>query len=694
MMRDQANRDQAKRNQAQRTAAQVATRAGAVEGAKEPGGFTLIEMLVAVAAVGLIAVGMASLFERTGDTVRAGRRLANLNEQALMIEKTLREDIEGMSRGGFLAIQHRLAPVRGDDLQPAEIALNTDDRGPRARRIDSIMFFREGRFTTQREPVHPSRTAVGRAARVYYGHGLPQALSQANVDAYTPALHDTNDDGPGMQRAPGFGEAGPSEFAGRWILLRHETVLSPPRLSESDEAARGAQFPRAGRWADSRFQIALQPAAGDVFRLFSAYPEGAAGYPQALLPRDAELVRPVQGAGTGVPRFESGIVDIASTDLAAIRARVLGAQPIGYTDAARAAALRDLERVEEADPDNPGRTRPAPFALQRPDLDPAVRRPFDVTRALAAGPNNSALAVRQDPARLGDPVGQVWPVPTAARMKAWMLDAFPADPYPVGRDGIELRVRCEPSPPDLLGTVAGGQAWPDDEPWRRTDQYMLSASNFVIGCTEFIVEWSYGNVYPTTGPGAPANPDLRGRMIWHGLPRAVDADGDPTTADLLVAHPYNSADAAQRVVFEEYDADLNGADPQTGAGRYPRGFTDLGATGNRTSKHVFETGLIHEPAPLTSNEWNFPDQNGPARGAETRLFSLFGYVDPTFGWTDPTAADVRDREPMPGEPSQAPVPWPKLIRVTMSLVDQSDPLREQSYQFVFRVPRGGEDAAR
>ena len=35
-----------------------------------------------------------------------------------------------------------------------------------------------------------------------------------------------------------------------------------------------------------------------------------------------------------------------------------------------------------------------------------------------------------------------------------------------------------------------------------------------------------------------------------------------------------------------------------------------------------------------------------------------------------------------------PVPWPKLIRVTVSLVDpaETDDPREQTFQFVFEVP--------
>ena len=51
-------------------------------------GFTLVEVLIAVGAVSLIAIGLARVFSATGETVRAGRRLSNLNEYASLIERT------------------------------------------------------------------------------------------------------------------------------------------------------------------------------------------------------------------------------------------------------------------------------------------------------------------------------------------------------------------------------------------------------------------------------------------------------------------------------------------------------------------------------------------------------------------------------------------------------------------------------
>ena len=42
-------------------------------------------------------------------------------------------------------------------------------------------------------------------------------------------------------------------------------------------------------------------------------------------------------------------------------------------------------------------------------------------------------------------------------------------------------------------------------------------------------------------------------------------------------------------------------------------------------------------------------------------------------------------------PATIPWAWPKLLRITISLVDPTDPLREQTFQFIIEVPEAKGD---
>jgi prepilin-type N-terminal cleavage/methylation domain-containing protein len=655
-------------------------------------GFTLVEMLIAVAAIGLIAVGLGKLFEKTSETVKLGRRVSNLNETAAMMERTMREDFSRMSRNGFLVIRHRLAPDSNNN-GPQAIGLTKDDLAARERRVDEIMFFLEGRFFSKRDPVNPARYPIGTAARIYYGHGLPQSPSRS--ESSEPEVNDSNVQDPRLAQsadAPSFGQPGPSQFASKFILLRHETVLSPPQLTSLIPGGGGApegvvDARLTNRWADSKIQVGLQPAAADIFRVI------AENYNDQV-PSANNLVRgePIRNPGpqTRLPRFESGIVDVAATDLSQIRARVLNAQELNPTR---------LQSIDDA------QGQSAPFALERLNVsvtaNGAGRDPY--RDRLALGPGESVAFVTQDPTQIAlgynAPAG-TGNVPTTGRMKEWMIQAMPAG-FKVPTDSSsapERRMRCEASPPNLNGVVTGTQVYgvnnnQGNQAFRRTDQAMLSASNFVVGCTEFIVEWSFGERYPSatdTVRSGLVPSSLHGQLIWHGLPRTADVNANNTVDnDEYVAHPYNSSEEGMRALssgqyrpvqtqfYEGYTAP---------AGRgYPRAGYAL------TSQHVFQTPLIHDPPPARPGDWSFPRFTNYN---ETELYSCFGYVDPTFGYIPPRGTPGNNGPepvtPRPGEPQSVSVPWPKLIRVTISLVEASEPLKEQTYQFIFELPREGD----
>jgi hypothetical protein len=224
-----------------------------------------------------------------------------------------------------------------------------------------------------------------------------------------------------------------------------------------------------------------------------------------------------------------------------------------------------------------------------------------------------------------------------SNMKRWMIGgALPGlvwnNTNPLASNP-DSRMRYEPRPPDLLGVISGnGDPWPENEPWRRVDQMMLSASNFVPYCTEFIVEWSFGKVYTD-------NDVRRGQLIWHGLLRRADVNGSGL-ANVVVAAPYRQIDPnveryLQRIERRDGSVALREVDPR----------------------------LIHFPPE--------PSALNPGQA----LYSCFGYLDPTY------PANL-------AYPNPAAIPWawPKLIRITISLVDPTEPLLEQTFQFIIEVP--------
>lgn len=544
------------------------------------GGFTLIEVLIAVGAVSLIAIGLAKVFSSTGDTVRAGRRLSNFNEYASLIERQLRDDIARMSRDGFLVIRNRntadtngVLNIRLSPDQPAAFA--------RPRRVDELVFFASGTFTTLRDPIHPARVPAGSAARIYYGHGL-----QNDPPEEAPSL-DQHSGTTTTQSS--FGAAnGPNEFASDWILLRHITALVDPITSRQAALPPSVTEPDAGEREDSDVQVGLQPAACSLFRNLSLHG------PVPQIP-DNELVR--DGENNVYPQFPSGIIDLATTSLSEIRNIILDAQPF-------TGPVLPWDSDRDAATDGTGNR----YAFQR---DAA---PISVA--------NSAASV-------------------TSNMKRWMIAALPAG-HPTNPLSLDpdRRMRAELRPPDVTGIITTGAPWQGDEPWRRSDQMMLAASNFVPHCTEFIVEWSFGKIEEDTGA-----PDY-GQIKWYGLERRID----PANAgSQIITRPYG--------IDQPEDAFVQSIPMRTG----------------QTLARTVNPALVHFPPIETPPQTNFPPQNAP-------LYSCFGYLDPTF----PEPALENDAQQR--FPSSIPWAWPKLLRITVSLVDPSEPLREQTFQFVIELP--------
>src|SRR4051812_14607301 len=84
-------------------------------------GFTLMEIVVAVGAVAIVAVGLASIFDSVGKTVTGGRRLSVLNSYSSLIESQFRRDFEAMTRDGFLVIRQQWTDGTNDGVPNGKI---------------------------------------------------------------------------------------------------------------------------------------------------------------------------------------------------------------------------------------------------------------------------------------------------------------------------------------------------------------------------------------------------------------------------------------------------------------------------------------------------------------------------------------------------------------------------------------------
>lgn len=568
--------------------------------ASRPGlGFTLIELIVAIGAVALIAVGIATVFESVGRTVAGGRRVSNLNQYAALIERQMRADFESMTRDGVLLVRHAYA------LEGNPVSAYVDDTAPRRRRIDELLFFATGEFSSARSPVVPGVNARASEAMIHYGHGMRLDPIEDTVGrnigggAVRYDRPQVNDGSPARlfppERVLGYSDASytqsPNRYAADWTLLRRVTLLAQPNSTELNLPPDGA----GSIWSDlnlqryeafdSEIQIGAQPAASSAFTTLAAF--FPRDYP---FPRD--YVRAAKGGDRDrYPAISSGLVDIATTDLAEIRRTIMDAAEYPWNING------------ELDFFDPG---------------PPVTGLFDDEFNHSGGAGSDLRF-----------------------MHAWMDDLFPTNPHPLApTDPLSgERVRYETQVPDFVGTLS---TYTDEKTrnyrfiqnFRLADQRMLGSAVFVPHCTEFIVEYSFGQV---------VNNDTlpyHGQLIWFGMERELTVDGN--TYPVVLPYPYDTTDSTNRI--RPYAVPYRRLD---------------GSVGSR----VLSRALLYQTPP-------------PAEGEEPDpLTAHFGYIDPTYSPADP---DV--------DPPTVPWAWPKLIRITMTLADPTDPSIEQTFQFIFETP--------
>jgi type II secretory pathway pseudopilin PulG len=268
--------------------------------------FTLLETLVAVGALAFVAAGIAVIFENTGKTITTGKRVSVFNAAAAAIEQRLRTDIASMTREGFLLIRNEFANPGTTNPVP----LYEGDTNQRQRRTDELMFFAKGEFESARVPLFAGLTPRSDAARIYYGHGTrwkrPTLPANPNDPYLKPDLNNVNQG----QLQLGYNDPNnPNRYASDWTLLRQVTLLCRPQPSDRVLPQNAPAWLTDQTIKDTSIQVALQPAASDIFRRINS----------GILPAGfgSEIRQTVLH-----PVFASGLVDVATTDLTTIRAVV------------------------------------------------------------------------------------------------------------------------------------------------------------------------------------------------------------------------------------------------------------------------------------------------------------------------------------------------------------------------------------
>ena len=574
--------------------------------------FSILELIVAIGILVLVTVGLAIVFDSVGDTVTNGRRVSALNRYVAQLEATMRRDFANIAPGSFMVIRQSFADGGND------VALSADQPAgdQRPRRVDEIMFFAQGDYRTARRSLSPELVASSNMARIYYGHGEKSVLDPANVSAiddpgeemnvaqspyYIPRLGFDFSSGPqallrdsiklGRTPPPGAGYENPNRFASDWTLLRHTTLLIPPKNPYEQELPAtlfGVNVTPVAEvtgstanyvFLDKPNQVSFQPAVPSLFKS-ARLPTNTPDISQFIM-RAFSSAYQASSYAEKVPSFSAGLTDIASTDLA------------------------HIEQVVITNPRTP---------LSTP---PSARVPYFPSNYFGVGGFDGLNA---DHSAASTTAGGRQPMQaTRLEQQAWMVDALPSEVYyfPSADGGVTdgPRIRTEDAPPLLLVPEAAiNPANPSKAVERallEADQEMLTAFGFVPRCTEFIVEWSDGRLDESIN-GKPY-------MVWFGPER--QAAGAPS--DVYAARHFN---------------DINRDDFTANPNLAPPGST-LYATGNIRVKNATGT----DPAVYT-----------------------FGYINDN------------------GEE----VPLPRFVRVTIRVVDESDPLNEQTLRAVFELRQG------
>ena len=628
--------------------------------------FTMIELLVAVAVLVAIIMISAQVFQSASAVTRIAQAAGDVVQEAVVIERQMRRDLEGLSPDGILAIHSVEVPnnynrSRWDGVPPRPSLINPNLAPEAAVRCDQLVFFVEGfehsvgygsNLGYSIVPGMAPKT-IGQAGMIRYGHGLQfpelqryeartamcapgqEPLTGQDVDLESIR----NADGLLTDLTPFHQPNVNSTYGGPLSTLWTKYMLgagngSAGLYDQAPAGTIGGAQPEARRWVLVRTAVALgdDDSAGPNSRQKRVYQNETMAQ-ETLLPFDPRrgYADPENNSGTQwgfgpkAPVIDLGRVDVSAMSMADLR-RCLLLSESGNT---------------------------------------AARRPW--------------LAGADDPDDTHDVVdGSVLPGSGDQRSIIKTLFAW---------------TRAERQPP-------GNSRW---------DQ-MLTAGILGSAVSNLIVEWTWDEgVGSATGVRWPRLVDAA--VKWHG--QRLDPENVPVELDALLDPPPGVSDAAGDGVQPGMNTlwfglpsitDGNGTSEPWDRRVVTFGQFAVAAPGLATNDPLFDDDSFETEVPSTaapSLVWVDPEDNDPTDLLNANAIDELD-VEGSFGnapvvreyWAifghnthQPLMDEDRDSNGMlDHDPSFTP--WPTALRFTMTIHDPATNLEAgRTVQFVVALPR-------
>lgn len=586
-------------------------------------GFTIIEILVTVGVLILVAVGVSTIFSSIAETVNNGKRVAEINRFSAQLERVMRRDFENITRDGFMVIVHQYAP--GDE--PVNGWNDRDVQLSPADATDENANGDPGRPRRVDEIMFFSRgqyeTARRAIAPSMIARSSEAAIYYGHGQKRRPKLTGNLDNANNLFFNPAIEDFNPASD-------KNNNYFGVNLAGLGVIATDGILNPNryAADWSLLRHVTLLaQPETSGQDLPDELFGVRRVGDERQWL-EDSDRQVALQPALRTI--FGSLNLTLATTPSLPKWFKEYrpggGAVLLQDAEAYRASGLVDVVTDDLPSIATIVRNGPGSGGWLGSPIDP-IYTDFDIF--------NAQLETDVPTEPVIDPQQAINPASSIAQQRLWMLDALPSR-WDLNTLTQLSRVRYEDIPTRILfeETAFGG---PNSDASKRlrtyaeADQEMLGSSVFVPRCTEFIVEWSMGFIDRTITN--PLDPEYK-RMLWYGLPRAMDENDD------------GNFDPSRELYADRY---------------LPRDLNSLpnGEEKNKqiaTEKWMSELVMGHNAALQRDTE-----------------ISMFGYQ-----YSNPDGAFASD-------PVQ-PWPWPKFIRITISIADANDITLERTFQMVFEIP--------
>ncbi|MCH8152533.1 MAG: type II secretion system protein [Planctomycetes bacterium] len=241
-------------------------------------GFTLTELMIAVAILIVVIVATAKLFGTVSKVTGLGQASSDILQEAAAIERQIRNDFARLAPEGFFAIRS-VAVVNNLHVLSGGPLLNPGLPDDAMIRADQLVFFANGvqSIQTFRQGAGSNRKGQGTAARIYYGHAfqLPQGeamitssfgpAGSSYVRAHDPVVDLTNPLVPWYR----------GDYDMVRTVFQPTTGGTPADYSTTDVGPIDATQPPARQWLLARQAVVLADDGGDeVVFLGNVFGEG------------------------------------------------------------------------------------------------------------------------------------------------------------------------------------------------------------------------------------------------------------------------------------------------------------------------------------------------------------------------------------------------------------------------------------